>query len=389
MAKTIVILGGGSGGLVAANKLRKNLGKEHRIILIDKNSHHYFAPSFPWFVIGYRAEKQIKRDFNILNKKGIEYINANISEIDIGKRTIKTNIKDVSYDYLIVALGAELDLDSIPGFKEIAYSFYDFENSIKLRDNLKKFTYGNIAVVISSMPFKCPAAPYEIAILLDYYLKKKNIRDKLNINIYTPESYPMPTAGQNMGEALKYMLTERNIGFNPGLKLVSIDVNKKELNFEKDKKEKFDFLIAIPPHRVTKVVKDAGLTNEIGWVPVDTKTLKTKYDNIYAVGDIITIKLPGRYKPEVPLSLPKAGVFAHSQAEVVANNIISEINGNLGKKEFDGKGSCFIELGSGQAGFATGNFYTEPYPQIKLKKPGIIWHLGKILFEKYWLWYWF
>ncbi|MEW6089238.1 MAG: FAD-dependent oxidoreductase [bacterium] len=172
MGKTVVILGGGSGGIAAANILRKNLKKEHRVILIDKNSYHYFAPSFLWYIFGSRTQDQVRRKIDVLKNKGIEYIKADISGIDIERKAVHTNVKDISYDYLIIALGAELDLDIIPGFNEAAYSFYNFEECVRLKDNLKNFSNGNVAVVISSMPFKCPAAPYEMAVLLDYYFKK-------------------------------------------------------------------------------------------------------------------------------------------------------------------------------------------------------------------------
>ncbi|MEW6089237.1 MAG: FAD/NAD(P)-binding oxidoreductase [bacterium] len=217
----------------------------------------------------------------------------------------------------------------------------------------------------------------------------RKIRNKFNINIYTPESQPMPTAGPEMGEVLKQILKERNIIFNPGLKLKFIDTQNKELNFENGRKEKFDYLIGIPPHRAPKAVKDAGLTNETGWVPVNAKILQTKYADVYALGDITTIKLLGRYKPDVPLNLPKAGVFAHYQAEVVAHNIISEINSGSHTEEFGGKGYCFVELGGGVAGYASGNFYAEPKPEVDLKKPSKLWHWGKVLFEKWWFWRWF
>jgi sulfide:quinone oxidoreductase len=87
--------------------------------------------------------------------------------------------------------------------------------------------------------------------------------------------------------------------------------------------------------------------------------------------------------------LPKAGVFAHNEAEVVARNIVRAITGKGEQQRFTGDGECFIETGGGRAAFGSGNFYAEPAPQIKLKRPGVMLHLGKVAYEKFWLFRWF
>jgi len=136
---------------------------------------------------------------------------------------------------------------------------------------------------------------------------------------------------------------------------------------------------------VPDVVTDAGLTDESGWVPVDKKNLQTKYKDVYAIGDVTIVRLDGRYKPEKPLMLPKAGVFAHAQAEVVARRIAADITGSGASDVFYGEGYCMLEVGESLAGFASGNFFAEPSPQIQLRKLGKTWHLGKVLFEQWWL----
>jgi sulfide:quinone oxidoreductase len=131
------------------------------------------------------------------------------------------------------------------------------------------------------------------------------------------------------------------------------------------------------------VVKDSGLVAESGWIPVDARTLKTRYEGVYAVGDITTIMLPFG-KP-----LPKAGVFAHYEAEAVAKNIAAELEGSKATHAFNGHGYCFLEMGKGHAGFASGDFYAIPEPWVKMSRPGVHWHWGKVLFEKWWLRHWF
>ncbi len=378
--KQILILGGGMGGLVVANKLRKKLGKEHKIILIDKNSRHIFSPSLLWLMLGLRKPEEIQKKLSMLNKKGIEFINSEIKEINILKKYIKSDKGIFNYDYLIIALGAELAPEKIKSNE--GYDLYQLKDVERLRDNLKNFQCGKLVIVISSLPFKCPAAPYEAALLLDYYFEKKRIKKDIDLQIFTPETLPMSVAGQKIGKAIKRMLEERGIIFNPEKKVSFIDEKNKTIMFENNQKVQYDILIYVPPHKAPDVVKDSKLTNETGWIPVNARTLETNQKNTYAIGDIASIRLPDGKM------LPKTGVFAHYQAEVVANNITSKITERNSFKKFNGNGSCFLEIGFGRAGYASGNFYAEKR-EIKMKKPNRIWHWGKILFEKYWMWKWF
>ena len=379
----IVVLGGGFGGIVAASELRKKIGREHKIVLVDKADVHIYNPSLLSVVFGEREPEKIKRELAVLNKKGIEYVNAEVLKIDPAKKTVTTSAGNFDYDYLVISLGAELAREKIHGFKDFkeSYNFYCIKGAAALRDGLKDFHGGKVAIAISSTPFKCPAAPYELALLLDAYFSDKLVRKATEIDVYTPEPYPMPSTGPEVGNAVREMIEKRGISFNPGKKLKSF--GNKELIFEDGSKAQADLIPWVPPHKAPNAVIDSGLTNESGWIPIDGKTMKTKFDGIYAIGDITANKLSSG------IMLPKAGVFAHFQAEVVAHNIAVEINKTGGSKEFDGKGYCFLEMGHGIAGFASGNFYAEPKPVVNLKNPGRIWHWGKVAFEKWWMWKWF
>lgn len=381
--KTIVILGGGVGGLVAANELKKKTGKDARIILIDKSDKHIYAPSFLWLMLGKRRAEKIQKPLSLLKRKGIEFVHDELVKVDPENKLVKTRNADFRYDYLIISLGAELVPEKVPGLAKSGYNLYELKEVERLRDDLKKFTGGKVAVVISSLPFKCPAAPYEATFLLDEYFQNKGIRNKTEIAIFTPETLPMPAAGSENGEAIKAMLEERNIKFNPESELLSVAQDKKEVIFKGEKTASFDLLIFIPPHQGPKVIRESGVGNEMGWIPVDKKTFKTKYENVFAIGDVAAVTLVSG-KP-----LPKAGVFAHFEAKVVAKNIASEIQGHPAKEEYDGHAYCFLETGYGKSGLASGNFYAEPVPTIAMKHPGRVWRWGKVLFEKYWFWKWF
>jgi sulfide:quinone oxidoreductase len=142
-------------------------------------------------------------------------------------------------------------------------------------------------------------------------------------------------------------------------------------------------LVAIPPHRGSRIVREAGLANEAGWVAVDRATLATKDESVYALGDVAAIPIPGRWRPDVPMMLPKAGVFAQAQSLVVARRLAAWITGTEAQDKFCGDGYCMLEAGEQLAGFAFGRFFDEPSPQVKLRQMGRTWNIGKVKFEKW------
>jgi sulfide:quinone oxidoreductase len=383
--KNILILGGGVGGLVAANELRRRLPGEHRVVLVEKNPQHAFAASFLWLMTGDRRPEQITRDVRQLVRPGIEVILAEVQAIDLTNCRVLTSMQTLDYDYLVISLGAELAPEMIPGLAEGAYTFYTFDGAVKLRDALNDFTGGKVAVVVCALPYKCPGAPHEAAMLIVNYLSRRSLGDKIEVHLFTPEPQPMPVAGPALGDAVSQMLAESGVVFHPLHKLTKVDPAAHELVFDGKEPFQYDLLVAIPPHRGPRIASEAGLTNESGWIMVDRTTLRTRHDGVYALGDVTAVSIPGRWKPDVSLMLPKAGVFAHAQAETVARRIAAEITGANPAGEFPGIGYCMLEAGESMAGFAFGNFFAEPSPQIELRKIGRTWHFGKVLFEQWWL----
>ncbi len=380
---SIVILGGGVGGLVTANTLRRRLDRKHRIILVDRQAQHVFTPSFLWMMLGWREPSEISRDLSRLGKKGIEVVQEEIREIDPAERRVRTERQEIAADYLVISLGAEGWLGGVPGLADAGHNLYDLGGTLRLRDALGRFNGGRVAVLISGLPFKCPAAPYEAAMLIESSLRRRGLRGRAQVDVYTPETLPMPVAGKALGEAIKTMVEGKGIGFHPQQKLAAVDPERHELAFEGGATAAYDLLVVVPPHRCPAVVREAGLTGETGWVPVDKRTLQTSHDRVFAIGDVTAIKLP------VGLMLPKAGVFAHAQAEAVAHNIATEITGRGAPESFDGVGYCFVEMGDGVAAYAKGNFYGEPAPAVTMRSPSRLWHWGKIYLEKWWLRRWF
>jgi len=377
--KTILILGGGVGGIVTANALRESLASEHRIVVVDKRAEYIFTPSLLWVMTGWRQPDQITKDLRHMLQFGIEVVQAEVQEIDPERAIVRANGDDLAYDYLVVTLGADLAPEVMPGYVETAYNFFDLEGTTKLWSALQRFEGGRVAVLVSAMPFKCPAAPYEAAMLIEDVLRRRGIRDRCQVRVFTPEPQPMLVAGPDMGVSVVGMLATKNIGFHPNLSLDHIDAVRQTLIFKNGRQESFDLLAAVPPHRPPTVVKESSLANEAGWVTVDKHTLQTHFENVYAIGDVTAIILSNG------LPLPKAGTFAHAEAEAVAARIIAEIGGSVPQAEFDGVGYCWIEAGSGSAGFASGQFYAEPNPVVGQPRSGRLWHWGKVMFESYWM----
>lgn len=353
------------------------------MVLIDREKAHVFSPSLLWVQVGLRDPNKIGRDLSVLKKKNIEVIHGEVESIDPESKKVRVSGQELEADFLVVALGADLAPKQIPGLAEAGHNLYSLDGASEIRDARKELSQGRLVVLVARMPFKCPAAPYEAAMLLDNDLRKRKVRDQVSVALYTPEPGPMGVAGPDVSAGVRHLVEERGIDYFPRCQVTEVDPDAKTLHFADGGQAGFDLLVYIPPHVAPQVVRDAGMTGENGWVPVNRHTLETPFPGVYSIGDITTIPLT------MGLPLLKAGVFAHRQGEAVAHSIAAEINGRGDSGSFDGQGECFVEVGGGRAGFGRGNFYGEPTPTIKLYKPGRDWHAGKVLFEKDWFRRWF
>jgi sulfide:quinone oxidoreductase len=383
MGQTVLILGGGVGGLVAANELRKALPVEHRVVLVERETSFVFAPSFLWLMTGDRAAEKISRPLARLQRRGIEVVHGEIGRIDPQKRETVVDGQSLTGDYLVIALGAELAPETIPGLARAGHNFYTLAGAEAFRDALARFAGGRLVVLTAASAYKCPAAPYEAAMLLESNCRKRNIREHTQIDLYAAEPGPMGVAGPEVSKAVRQMVEAKGITYHPEHQVKEVEAEVRVLKFTNGVEAGFDLLAYVPPHRAPRVVREAGLLGESGWIAVDRQTMETKHERVYALGDVVSVPL------KLGKPLPKAGVFAHAEAEVVARNIARAITGKGKPASFDGKGDCFIETGDGKAGFGKGDFYAEPLPQVKIHPPGRRWHAAKVLFERDWLRRWF
>jgi sulfide:quinone oxidoreductase len=384
----IVILGGGFGGLASSHTLSALLPPEHAITLVSKDPHFVVGAGKTWVMTGARTAGEIKRDLSALIPPRVDFRRAEVHSIDAQRGEVLTSSGTLRADVLLIALGADLNMGAIPGLRESTHSFYTLEEARRLAETLQKFENGDILLLIPRSPFKCPPAPYEAALLIEALFRDRGIRNRVRISVHTIEPAPMPTAGPEMGAFIRSLLEDQGIAFHPQQRVVSVDGARKVVAFESEE-IRYDLLITIPPHEAPASVRNAGLTNASGWIPADPRTLIVDRPEssipIYAVGDVTAVPLPGRYKPDVPLVLPKAGVFAAAQGTVAAHHIAAAILRKPPQTTFDGKGFCYIEVGNGKAVRGDGDFFQLPHPVMERRNPDEAQFQDKMEWVKGWL----
>lgn len=371
MQKQILILGGGFGGLAAANELRANL-PDAKITIIDKKDYFMMDLVKLWIIKGIRKFETSKKPLQGITKKGIEFVNEQITRIDLKQKKVATQTKELSYDYLIVALGVEFAPEKISGLPENGLILYDLEHGPKIRQKILEMKSGKLAFAITGMPYKCPPAPFEAALIIDSMLKEQKTRDKVEIDFYSPAPITLPAAGPEVSKQLLDMLEQEKIRFHGNSKPIFIEEN--QMTFEDGNTAGFDLLIAVPPHRAPKVVYECGLAQEGSYIPVK-RDCKTGHESVYAIGDVTTMLVTDK------ISVPKAGIFAEGQGIAVARDIISQIKKEQNSTVFDGKGGCFVEMGN-TAGYVYVDMFAEPNPITRLDKPAPEHMVEKEKFEK-------
>ncbi len=380
-SQSILILGGGVGGVATAVLLRERLGDAHRIVLVEREAAYVFAPSLLWLLTGDRAPEAISRSMVRLKVRGVEVVRGEVEAIDAASRSVTVSGKVIAADWLVVALGADLAPEAVPGLAEAGHNLYTLAGATAFRDAFARFQGGRIALLTATPAYKCPAAPYEAAMLIEAALRKRGLRERTQVDLYAAEPGPMGVTGSENSAAVRQMVERHGVTYHPEHLIVRAE--RGGVHFSNGTSATFDLLGYVPPHRPPRAVAASALAGEGGWVAANRNTMETAFPNVFAIGDVTSIPL-AMGKP-----LPRAGVFAHAQAEAVVKTIGRAITGRGKAGAFDGHGECFIETGDGKAGFGKGNFYAEPRPQIAMSMPGWHWHAAKVAFEKYWLRRWF
>jgi sulfide:quinone oxidoreductase len=386
MSKTVVVLGAGVGGVSTADALRRTLPDDDQVVLVDRSFDGVQGLSLLWVLRGWRQPDQVRVRPTAEALPGVELRTAAVDRIDIAARTVHTSTGPVGYEALVIALGADLNAQAIPGLQDaldcgVAGEFYTLDGAARLHQQIETIEQGRIAVLVAGLPFKCPAAPFEAAFLIACQLGDRHTSGTVQVNTYTPDPLPMPVAGPEVGKALVGMLDAKNIGFHPGKTVTGVAAAARTLMFADGTSEAFDLLAVVPPHVPSAAARSTGLGPN-GWIPVDPRTLATSTAGVWALGDTTMLTLPNG-KP-----LPKAAVFAEGEAEVVANGVARFLGYEAPEPFFTGDGACYVEVGGHQAAKGVGNFLDPPAPAVTLYEPSTALHDEKAAQEAAWLTRW-
>lgn len=348
MKLRVVVLGAGFGGLEVSAMLSEALPDRLDLTLIDKNDSFFFGFSKLDVMFGRKTSEAVRFAYSAIDKPGVRFRQETITGIDPQRRVVTTDRGTYEADVLVVALGADYDLEATPGLREGGNEFYSFAGAERLREVLPTFTKGRAIVGVTSTPFKCPPAPSEAALLLHDHLSAHGVRGACEISLVMPFGAPIPPSPAS-SRALLSAFAERGITFIPNRLVRALDPGRRVAILDDASEMPYDLFLGIPKHRVPDVVAESGMT-EGGWIPVDPKTLKTRFPGVYAIGDVTSV------------GTPKAGVFSEGAARVVAAALIANVKGGEQPPPYSGAGSCYVEFGEGNVGRVDVDFLSGPVP---------------------------
>jgi sulfide:quinone oxidoreductase len=357
MKTRVVVLGAGFGGLELATVLSEALGDDVDVTLIDKQDSFVFGYSKLDVMFGRTTFDAIRLRYRDVAKRGVRFVQETITAIDPHARRVTTEDDVHEADFLVVALGADYDFDATPGLAEGGNEFYSVGGAERLGELLPSFSQGHAIIGVCGAPFKCPPAPSEAALLLHDHLSARGVRDDCEISFVIPLGSPVPPSPET-SRALLAAFAERDIAFVPGRRVSSLDSKRAVVVLDDGSEMAYDLFLGVPKHRAPDVVLASGMTED-GYIPVNPKTLQTRFPGVYAVGDVATI------------GVPKAGVFAEGAARVVAEGLIASLRDDAQPDAYNGMGSCYIEFGAGRVGRVDVDFLSGPKPTGTYHEPSV------------------
>lgn len=373
MAKQIVVVGGGVGGTLTANLLARKLRpSEARVTLVDETGLHVYQPGWLYLPFGEAKPAALVRPEHSLLSKRVELVVATATRIDPQTRQVHLEGRaPLSYDYLVLATGARLAPEEVPGLEEGAHHFYSARAATHLAEALAAFRGGRIVVGVAGIPYRCPPAPLEFTLLLDHYLRRRGIREQTEITYLSPINRVFTI--ESVSQFITPILEARGIAYQTFFNVESVDPAGCTVQSLEGESLPYDLLVLVPPHRGSRLIEESGLGDEQGWLPTDRYTLQVKgLDGVYALGDAT----------DLPVS--KSGSAAHFEAKVVAERIVDELRGqqrNGHAPTYNGRVMCFLETGFGEATTLSFDYDHPPTPP----RPSWLYHYEKLLFNRaYW-----
>jgi sulfide:quinone oxidoreductase len=346
MSERVVVLGAGFGGLELCTVLSELLGEDADVTLIDKSDAFVFGFSKLDVMFRHAPPDSLRMYYRDIVKPGVRVLRETVTAIDPESRLVSTDVGTHAADVLVIALGADYDMDATPGLAEAGNEFYSVAGAERLAGIIPSFSRGHAVIGICGAPFKCPPAPSECALMLDDELRTRGVRDACEISIVMPLGTPVPPSPET-SVALEQEFAARDITLLSGRRVASLDPSRGLAVLDDDSELPYDLFLGVPKHRASDVVISSGMTED-GYIPVDSATLATRYPGVYAIGDVATA------------GVPKAGVFAEGAARVVAQTIVAQLRGGEPPERHLGRGTCYIEFGQGRIGSVDIDFLSGP-----------------------------
>lgn len=369
MPARVVVLGGGVGGTLVANLLKKELKRDGEVTVVDGTGMHLYQPGFLYVALDQANALWLARDERTLLRKDVELVVDAATRVDPVAQTVTlARGGTLPYDYLVLATGSRLDRDAVPGY-DGTHDFYSLDGAQRLREELRRFKGGRILVGVAGIPYKCPPAPVEFVLMLDEYLRKKGIREKSSVTLLSPLNRAFTI--ESASKLVQPIFDKRGIELRTFFNVDAVDAARRTVSSIEGEEGEYDLLVLVPPHRGSAVIEASGLGDASGWIPTDRATLQHEtYERIFAIGDATNL----------PIS--KSGSTAHFEAPVVASRIASLVHGTAPKEAYGGRVMCFLETGGGRATSLRFDYAHPPVPP----QPSRLWHWAKWAFNRaYWI----
>ncbi len=347
--KNVLILGAGFAGLELATRLSEEVADEVDVTIIDASDAFVFGYSKLDLMFGRADLDAVRIPYARLDKPSVHFARETILSIDPERRRVITDGGTYEPDILVVALGADLDPGATPGVVEEGTEYYSVAGANRVRSVLPTFEGGDVIVGVLGPFFKCPAAPFETAIMMHDYLEKRGRRAASTIKVISPMPKPIPISDQASNGILR-ALEERDIGWWPQTKTTSLDPATKTATLSDGRTIPYSLFLAIPVHLAPAVVSESALVEEDGWIAVDHRTFATKFENVYAVGDVTSAPVP------------RVGAIAEGEAGTLADVLVHQIRGGDGPEPYKGIATCYIEFGGPKVARFDGDFLSGPTP---------------------------
>jgi sulfide:quinone oxidoreductase len=369
MPARVVVLGGGVGGTLAANLISSELGRDAAVTVVDASGMHIYQPGFLYVALDQANALWLARDERTLLRKDVSLIVDEATRIDpIAQTVTLARGGALPYDYLVIATGSRLDRAAVPGYGD-THDFYSLEGALRLREELRRFKGGRIALGVAGIPYKCPPAPVEFVLMLEESLRRRGLREKSAVTLLSPLNRAFTI--ESASKLVQPIFDRRGIGLTTFFNVESVDTAARTVTSIEGETEAYDLLVLVPPHKGASVVMNSGLGDAAGWIPTDRNTLAHKqYERVFAIGDAT----------DLPIS--KSGSTAHFEAPVVASRIASFVRGTAPKAAYGGRVMCFLETGGGRATSLRFDYAHPPVPP----QPSRLWHWAKWIFNRaYWV----